>query len=430
MKQYLLNRSINQPWYALFISFYTTLICIVFAFNLMILLAVHLPSRKRPNGGNIPRRPQSHNNGETRNVLISHLSIFDIFLSSTMPWTAINALTKFWPFGRETELMCRLTKSASAFVVYSTSMLIILIAVNSYRQIVRPLDTQLSPQIVCRITPVLLIIALIMTLPMCYHTQFLTVDELLQQAGKNDDITPTTTTISGFMQLTTESSFSLNMASTLGPDNPILGPNISRLGPNGSTPYLKSEDFMDDNNASVLPTPQYQSGVTICGITIEDNPPIDWANIVFCVENWGFQKPTHRFYYSLFSLTTQYIVPLFIISILYLRVYLKLRKQSASRLRVINVADEERRQRENERSKRRNRILATVSLVFCFCWFPLNLINLLVDGYKDLLGDNTELVTIVFMICHLVGMSSACINPFIYGYCDETIRSGKLCHAK
>ena len=69
-------------------------------------------------------------------------------------------------------------------------------------------------------------------------------------------------------------------------------------------------------------------------------------------------------------------------------------------------------------------MLITISMVFCFCWLPLNLIGTLMDYDYTLFGTNTDIMTIIFMSCHIAGMCSACINPVIYGFCNESIRSG------
>ena len=46
------------------------------------------------------------------------------------------------------------------------------------------------------------------------------------------------------------------------------------------------------------------------------------------------------------------------------------------------------------------------------------------DYDYTLFGTNTDVMTIIFMSCHIAGMCSACINPVIYGFCNESIRSG------
>ena len=69
--------------------------------------------------------------------------------------------------------------------------------------------------------------------------------------------------------------------------------------------------------------------------------------------------------------------------------------------------------------------MAIMSLIFLMAWLPLSIIGVLLDSQPDILGIDHELVAIVFMTCHLIGMSSAFANPIIYGYCNKNIRKGK-----
>ena len=88
------------------------------------------------------------------------------------------------------------------------------------------------------------------------------------------------------------------------------------------------------------------------------------------------------------------------------------------------MTNEKARRREHERAKVTNRTLITISLVFCFCWLPLNLIGTILDAKPELFSNATDQMTIIYMLCHIVGMTSACINPIIYGYFHEHIRQG------
>ena len=85
----------------------------------------------------------------------------------------------------------------------------------------------------------------------------------------------------------------------------------------------------------------------------------------------------------------------------------------------------ERLEREHNRTKRRNKLMAIISSIFLISWLPLSIVGNLLDAHPRILGDDIEVVTIVFMTCHLVGMSSAFANPIIYGYTNKHIRKGK-----
>ena len=153
----------------------------------------------------------------------------------------------------------------------------------------------------------------------------------------------------------------------------------------------------------------------------------------FCVEDWNYLNRdgradgSGRIYYSIFSLVVQYIVPFISISFLYIGVHLKLKRQGNRRNQfIIQLKSRETKTHnaETARLKRNTTMLATMSIVFCFCWLPQNLIFALLDVYHDFFGGNAETVAKISVICHLIGMSSACMNPLIYGFWNNTIRKG------
>ncbi|CAG0890425.1 unnamed protein product [Cyprideis torosa] len=80
-----------------------------------------------------------------------------------------------------------------------------------------------------------------------------------------------------------------------------------------------------------------------------------------------------------------------------------------------------RREREIQRIRRTNKLLSSITGMFCLSWLPLNVFNLLWDT-MDLMADDKEGSRTVFALCHMVGMSSACINPLLYGWLNENFQ--------
>ena len=398
MQLYYLNHSTHEPWHSIFISLYTILILTAFLFNSLVLYAVFRRSQ-RPDS-------ETTNNVRTRNILIGHLCTLDILLTFSMPWTALDALTKFWPFGMQTQILCKVTKSASAAAVFSSSMMIIIIAIDSYRQIVHVSGRQLTPRAIFKMTPIILCLALTMAFPIFYHTRLITPGEV-----SDTNVTRSTSSYDN-------RTYQTNSLQSSSPDS-----------------------YNNRNNNIITTTPSYNTiiepkvseskeRIQMCeNVGYDGND--DWSHVVYCVEDWEFggqsHTPVNRIYYSLFSLTVQYSVPFIIISFLYFLVYLKLRKLSAVRTNMMSVTAHEARRRDNKREKRTNRMLITISMVFCFCWLPLNLIGTLMDYDNNLFGSSIDTMNIIFMSCHIAGMCSACINPVVYGFCNETIRSGNAC---
>ena len=71
-----------------------------------------------------------------RYILIGLLAFSDLLLSFTMPFTAIDVLTKYWPFGSDSNHLCRSVKTSSAVAVYLSSMTLIAIACDRHHCIV------------------------------------------------------------------------------------------------------------------------------------------------------------------------------------------------------------------------------------------------------------------------------------------------------
>ncbi len=77
----------------------------------------------------------------------------------------------------------------------------------------------------------------------------------------------------------------------------------------------------------------------------------------------------------------------------------------------------------NQRLRRRHRLLMAISLIFSITWLPLNVLNLTLDLYNPFkLPRDKEMMLIIYAACHLFGMSSACANPFLYGWFNENFR--------
>ena len=71
-------------------------------------------------------------------------------------------------------------------------------------------------------------------------------------------------------------------------------------------------------------------------------------------------------------------------------------------------------------------MLLTISLVYLFTWLPLGIFGALADANVEVFINNPDTTTIIFMLCHLIGMSSSCANPIIYGFRNKHLRNGKL----
>ena len=400
MRLYHFNQSTDDPWHTIFISLYAFFTFASFTCNALLLLALYWHNHKRREMSSIPntiRLRHLRSSEKTRDILIAHLATLDLLLSFTMPFTALDVLSKFWPLGPDTEILCRLAKSVPSTVVYSSSMIIVVIAINCYRQILCLSKPQLSPANLAYITPAILVIAIGMSSPIFYYARLYS---LVKPAATENQLTAIFIMPNDTDMLNTWSSPSFNTT----PPNQVfnmshfVAPEVIAI----NSECKGDEDFVEE----------------------------DWSHVTYCIEDWPFNtendlEPMNRLYYSIFSLTFQLIIPGIVISLSYFLIYRKLQKQSITRRRMLQNQNTERIERENNRSKRRNKLMAIISTIFLISWLPLSIIGTLLDAYPNILGNDIEIVTIVFVSCHLIGMSSACANPIIYGYTNKYIRKGK-----
>ncbi|XP_054747447.1 neuropeptide F receptor [Anastrepha obliqua] len=147
--------------------------------------------------------------------------------------------------------------------------------------------------------------------------------------------------------------------------------------------------------------------------------------VCFCVEDWPLSNG--RFYYSIFSLCVQYLVPILIVSGAYFGIYRKLKSRST----VVAMQTPQRKAEHGRRMHRTNALLVTISCIFGLSWMPLNGFNLYVDMRSPVAV--TEGMLVVYAFCHMLGMSSACTNPMLYGWLNENFRKEfkeLLCRSK
>lgn len=389
-KLYYFNRSLHNPWYSIYLVFYMLLPISSIIANGMLLIAIYtfgrnrLRQRNQPLNRNLfvrPLKPEEI----IRDRLICHLAVLDILLSLTVPLTALHVLPKFWPLGKNTEVFCQFTKASPTAVVYSSSMLIILIAVNCYRQIVIPHKKQFLPNDLKYIATGIAILSIVLSIPHFYHTKLL-------QLHENDTNVPGNET----------SVRELLFGTTIGPFS---------------------------SNASLAVISEQGQGRKRQIDTCEHYNSNGWSHVVFCIEEWPFGEdsldPKSRLPYSVFVFATQLLIPLIIISCCYYSVYSRLRSHYEARRLIVNLRREEMIQKQNRRSNRRNKHMAMISIGYLMLWLPLGISSLLLDFNPDILGRNMTTVTMVVSTCHLIAMCSAVANPIIYGYTNKHIRKGR-----
>ncbi|XP_068601238.1 7 transmembrane receptor domain-containing protein [Brachionichthys hirsutus] len=146
-------------------------------------------------------------------------------------------------------------------------------------------------------------------------------------------------------------------------------------------------------------------------------------DLVVCEEFWP-SSGSLRLLYSCFILIASYMMPLLSVSISYCAISISLKRYS------IPGEPSNGQQLWSQKRKRTFSLLVASVLAFALCWLPLQVLNLLLDLDPDFLIIDKRYVNILQICCHLVAMSSACCNPFIYASLHSKVRMhlrGYLC---
>ncbi|XP_039524572.1 prolactin releasing hormone 2 receptor isoform X1 [Pimephales promelas] len=128
-----------------------------------------------------------------------------------------------------------------------------------------------------------------------------------------------------------------------------------------------------------------------------------------CEEFWHEQE-LGRLIYSCFFLLLSYFVPLAAVSISYCAISCHLQHR-ATRLMAATPSNQEKWGRKRRKTFR---LLLVSVLSFAFSWLPLQVVNLIRDLDTDFAILSKNHVNVIQVSCHLLAMSSACYNPFIY----------------
>ena len=147
--------------------------------------------------------------------------------------------------------------------------------------------------------------------------------------------------------------------------------------------------------------------------------------------------------YTLLSVSVQYLLPLAVISLVYGKIYFFLKviyiilgeKDTSNEFqkRLLNLNRPQKR-----KMKRTTVILLIISLVFCvrswtvssvsqfrkyplfFSWLPFSILRIVNEVFLDINNTSTTML-LLHLVCHLLGVSSICSNPLLYGLLNSNI---------
>ncbi|MBN3295891.1 neuropeptide Y receptor type 4 [Amia ocellicauda] len=136
------------------------------------------------------------------------------------------------------------------------------------------------------------------------------------------------------------------------------------------------------------------------------------ADKAICTENWPSHQ--HKLIYTTWLLIFQYCIPLIFVLVCYIRIYARLCKRKDMLDRTCE---------DNQRmthSRRINVMLISLVSAFAICWLPLNTFNTVADWNSEAVEHCHH--NLIFSLCHLVAMSSTCVNPIIYGFLNNNFK--------
>lgn len=132
-----------------------------------------------------------------------------------------------------------------------------------------------------------------------------------------------------------------------------------------------------------------------------------------CLEHWPSRQ--QRLAYTTWLLLFQYCGPLLLVLLCYIRVFVRLRRRQdmLDRARSLEL-------QHMTQSRRINLMLLSLVTAFALCWLPLTIFNVVSDWKHEALPICHH--DLLFSLCHLLAMSSTCINPVIYGFLNSNFR--------
>ncbi|XP_052771088.1 neuropeptide F receptor-like [Mya arenaria] len=155
-------------------------------------------------------------------------------------------------------------------------------------------------------------------------------------------------------------------------------------------------------------------------------PEVDF-HMCYCVEDLTLRAEKGA--YSVASMMVQYILPVITVSIAHARICNKLRYRMVNR-RPRRSSGEfncnpnpSNRPSDNRTARKRktNVLLAMIAIVFVLSWMPLNISNILVEFQFQMFRDK-GIINYVYLVCHILVLSSACSNPVLYGWLNDNFR--------
>ncbi|MBN3316940.1 NPY5R protein, partial [Atractosteus spatula] len=140
-------------------------------------------------------------------------------------------------------------------------------------------------------------------------------------------------------------------------------------------------------------------------------------NKSLCIESWP--SGGYRTAFTISLLFVQYILPVVCLTVSHASVC---RRVSSKLHKMLTISKSISRMKK--RSKSVFFKLTIVVLAFAISWMPLHIFHLVTDFSANHISSRH--FKLIYCICHLLGMLSCCLNPVLYGFLNNGIKSDLL----
>lgn len=169
-EKYYHNRAVSSATYWSLIVAYSLLIVAGSIGNLLVILAV----------------VNNKSMKTARNIFIATLAVADSTLCLlTMPMTLLGVLTKYWPFGTHTWLLCKIVRTSPPITIFFSSYTMAFIAIDRQRFIVHSTKRQVSGSEAMGISFGLFIFSVVISIPFMISTK---LKQMFDDPGEFDHI--------------------------------------------------------------------------------------------------------------------------------------------------------------------------------------------------------------------------------------------------
>jgi len=357
---------------------YSTLIIIGVTGNILVLTA-------------IVRKPEMRT---ARNVFIANLAVSDLCLCVvTMPLTLIEVVYQRWHWG-ESYVLCHLHSPIQGVFILISSLSISAIAIDRCIVICVTFIENFTTKTCLALLPFIWVAGCAICSPSGIYKELLSTGESL---------TKTNFPFEGMVGY--YSTFDQRNDSAIYRMEEILN-RTSRC--NITDRYVTEEGR--DVQAEVVTEVDF----LIKEMAFPEGDIVEYAE---CIEVWP--SDTLELCYSLLVTIVQFLLPLLVAGIANAAIYCKLKERLET---YTTRQNSNKRMQDVLRMKRTCKLLVSMVTVFLICWLPLSLFNLTLPSIRATVTDKNTFFTL-FGTCHLLGMTSACTNPVLYGFLNESFKN-------